>query len=84
MLVPMLYYWPAEERSSKWDVVGSADPGNLKVVLTLLAEAVAVHVWVSIIEVEKPSFERLFAKAKPVILFHQLDGGGISLQKLLT
>ena len=68
-----------EEQSGKWDAVGSARPSGLKVVLTLLAEAVAVHVQVPIIEVWEPSFERLFARARLVILFQQLDGGCISL-----
>ena len=53
-------------------------------VLTLLAEAVAVHVQVSIIEIGEPSFERLFVRARSVILFQQLDSGCISLQELLA
>ena len=50
----------------------------------MLTEAIAIHVLVPIIEFEEPSFERLFAKDKPVILFQQLDGGCISLQELLA
>ena len=79
MLVLMLYYWPTEEQSGKWDSFGSAGSSGFEVVFTLLAEAVAIYVRVPIIEVEKPSLERLFAKARPVILFQQLDGGCISL-----
>ena len=73
-----------EEQSGKWNGVGPAGLSGLKVILTLLIEAIAVHVQVFIIEVGKPSFERLFARTKPVILFQQLDGGCISLQKLLA
>ena len=73
-----------EKQSGKWDAFRSAGSSGLEVVLTLLAEAVAVHVRVFIIEVGEPSFERLFARARPVILFQQLDGGYISLQELLT
>ena len=48
---------------------GETRQQGLKMVLTLLAEAIAIHVQFPIIEVEKPSFERLFARTKPVILF---------------
>ena len=58
-----------EKQSSKWDAIESAGPSGLEMVFTLLAEVVAVHVGVSIIEVRELSFERLFTRAKPVILF---------------
>ena len=60
---------PIEERSRKRNAIGSAGPNSLKVVFTLLAEAVAIYMRVSIIEVEESSFERLFARTRLVILF---------------
>ena len=83
ILVPTQYYWPTEEQNGKWNAVGSAGPNGLEVVPTLLTKVVAVHLQVFIIEFEEPSFEGLFARTKPVILFQQPDGGCISLQKLL-
>ena len=84
ILVLTLYYWLAEEQSGKWDAVGSAGPTGLEVVFTLLTKAIVVYVQVPIIEFGKPSFERLFARARPVILFQQLDGSCLSLQELLA
>lgn len=50
-------------------MIGPACLGNLKIILTLLVEAVAIHMQVIIIEVRELSFERLFAMTRPVILF---------------
>ena len=68
MLMAILYYQPTEEQSGKWDAVRSAGSSGLEVVLTLLAEAVAVYVQVPIIEVGELSFEKLFVRARLVIL----------------
>lgn len=65
-------------------MVGPAYPSNLIMVFTLLTKMVAIHVQVPIIEVGKPSFQELFARIRPVILFKQLDGDYISFQELLT
>ena len=69
ILVPILYYCLIEERGNKWDMVGSTGFSNLKIILTLLAKAVVIYMQVLIIEIEKPSFEGLFMKTKPMILF---------------
>ena len=42
MLVPMLYDWPTEKRRGKWDAIGLAGFGGIKVIFTLLKKAVAV------------------------------------------
>ena len=76
--MPIVYDRPTKEQGGKWDMIGSAGLSSLKIIFTLLAEAIAIHVQVIIIEVEKLSFKRLFAKTRPVILFQQLDGGCIS------
>ena len=84
ILVPILNYCPKKKRGGKWDAVRSAGPSNIEMVLTLLTEAVAIFVQVSMIEIRESSFEGLFAKTKPVILFQQLDGSYISFQELPT
>ena len=58
-----------EKQGDKLDAVGPAGPSGLEIVLTLLAKAVVIYVQVSIIEVGESSFERLFIRARPVILF---------------
>ena len=73
-----------EEQGSKENTIGSAGPSGLEVVLTLLAKTVIIHMQVFIIEIGEPSFEGLFARTRPVILFQQLDDGCISFQELLT
>lgn len=69
MLVSMLYYYFTKKQGGKWDTIGSASPNGLKIVLILLAEAKTIYMQIPIIEVGEPSFEGLFAKSRPVILF---------------
>ena len=62
LLVPTLYNWPTEERGGKWDAVGPASSGGIKVVLTLLTKAIAVQVRVPIIKAGKHGLQRLLLR----------------------
>ena len=58
-----------EEQGSKKDIVRSACPHGLKIVFTLLAEMVTIHMQVLIKEIGELSFKSLFAKIRPMIMF---------------
>lgn len=59
-------------------------PSSIKIMFQLLVEVMAIHVQVPIIEIGKPSFERLLTRTRPIILFQQFDNSCMSFQKLLT
>lgn len=84
MQVPMLYYYSMEEWGSKWDTIRPAGLNDLKIILTLLAKAIAIYIQITIIEVGESSLKGLFMKTRFVILFQQLNGSCISFEKLLT
>ena len=62
MLVPTLYYCLIKERSDKWDAVGSAGFGIIKVVLILLTKTIAVQVKIAIIKIGEPDLQQLLSK----------------------
>ena len=82
--MPTLYNCPTKKQSGEKDMVGPACLCGLEIIFILLAKAIAIHVQITIIEVGKLGFEGLFARIRPMILFQQLDGGGVSLQEVLV
>lgn len=68
MLILILYNQFLKKQGDKKNAVGPISPGNVKIVFTLLAKLVAIYMRVSIIEIRKPNFEKLFARARLLVL----------------
>lgn len=78
MLYPSLAYVSSKKQGCKGYTVQSCSPGRVKVILTLLAEHITLHVQAARVHLGKTCFKRFFPEA--IVLSHS----GLILGMFLT